>query len=92
MSVMLRPVCALDHFVRVEIFEVQLLGDEPAHGRLARAHEADERDVDEVAVAVAWRLAVAVSSGNPACNSNFKRRRCDNFAARQFAIVLKLAA
>jgi hypothetical protein len=29
---------------------MQLLGGEPAHGRLARAHETDERDVDDLAV------------------------------------------
>jgi hypothetical protein len=37
----------LDQLVGVEIIEVQLLGDEPAHGGFARAHETDERDVDE---------------------------------------------
>jgi hypothetical protein len=31
---------------------MQLVGDEPAHGRLARAHEADERDVDDATVAL----------------------------------------
>ena len=47
------PPCArLDDFVRVEIIEMQLFGDEPADGRLARAHETDERDVDDVAVVV----------------------------------------
>ncbi len=52
MSAMVRPVPRLDHFVRVEIIEMQLLGDEPAHGGLARAHEADEREIDDAAVAL----------------------------------------
>jgi hypothetical protein len=28
---------------------MQLLGDEPANGRFARAHEADEREIDVLA-------------------------------------------
>src|SRR5260221_177435 len=39
----------LDRLVRVEVIEVQHVGHKPAHGRLARAHETDERDVDELA-------------------------------------------
>jgi len=31
---------------------MQLLGDEPAHGSLARAHEPDEREIEDTAVAV----------------------------------------
>ena len=31
---------------------MQLLGDEPAHGGLARAHEPYEREIDDAAVAV----------------------------------------
>ena len=42
----------LNQFVRVEIIEMQLVGHQPAHGRLARAHETDEREIDEVAVVV----------------------------------------
>ena len=37
----------LNQFVRVEIIEMQLLGHEPAHGSFARAHETDEREIDE---------------------------------------------
>ena len=42
----------LDEFVGVQVIEMQLLGDEPAHGSLARAHEADEREIDDAAVAL----------------------------------------
>ena len=39
------PGARFDEFVGVEESEVQLFGDESAHGGFARAHEADERDV-----------------------------------------------
>jgi uncharacterized Zn-binding protein involved in type VI secretion len=42
----------LNQLIRVKILEVQLFGDDPAHGSLARAHETDERDVDEMAIVV----------------------------------------
>ena len=42
----------LDQFIRIEVFKAQLVGDEAANGRLARAHETDERDVDEMTVVV----------------------------------------
>jgi hypothetical protein len=42
----------LDHFVRVEIVKMQLFGDEPANGSLARAHETDEREIDDMAAAL----------------------------------------
>ena len=48
-SAIVLPVRGLDHLIRVEKFEAQLVGDEPAHGGLARAHETDERDVDDMA-------------------------------------------
>ena len=38
----------LDEFIGVDELKVQEVGDEPAHGGLARAHEADEREVDEL--------------------------------------------
>ena len=34
------------------MIEMQLVGDEAAHGRFAGAHKADERDVDDAAVAL----------------------------------------
>jgi hypothetical protein len=33
---------------------MQLLRHEPAHGSFSRAHEADERNVDDAAVALHW--------------------------------------
>ena len=41
-----------NQLVRVEVVEMQLLGHEPAHGGFARAHETDEREIDDAAVAV----------------------------------------
>ena len=49
MSAMARPVRRLDEVVRVEKIKMQLLGDQPANRGFARAHEADEREVDELA-------------------------------------------
>ena len=42
----------LNQLVRVEIIEMQLVGHEPADGGLARAHETDEREIDDAAVAL----------------------------------------
>lgn len=39
----------LNQFIRVEIIEVQLISHQPSHGGLARAHETNEREIDEVA-------------------------------------------
>ena len=48
-----RPARArLDEVVGVEVFEMQLLGDEAADRGFAGAHEADERDIGDVAFAV----------------------------------------
>jgi hypothetical protein len=41
---------------------MQLLGDVPAHGRLARAHETDERDVGDEAVALHGHKVAQTSS------------------------------
>src|ERR1019366_3497416 len=41
---------ALDEVIRVEKIKMQQLGDQVANRGLARAHETDEREVDELAV------------------------------------------
>src|ERR1035437_562469 len=46
------PGAGLDEIVRVEKIKMQMLGDHAANGGLARAHEADERENDELAVVV----------------------------------------
>ena len=42
----------LDQFIGVEVIEVQLFGHEPSDGGLARAHETDEREINDAAVAL----------------------------------------
>ena len=42
----------LNHFVRVKIFKIQQLGDKAANGSLARAHETNERKIDDAAIAL----------------------------------------
>src|SRR5258708_17848670 len=37
----------LDHLVRVEIFKMQLLPHEPAHGSSVRSHEPTYRDIHD---------------------------------------------
>ena len=52
MSVMVRPVPRLNQLIRVEVIEAQQVGHQPADGRFAGAHEPDEGEVDDTAVAV----------------------------------------
>ena len=40
----------LNQLVGVDEFKAELLRNVPAHRRFARAHEADEREIDDVAV------------------------------------------
>jgi hypothetical protein len=48
-----RPAGArLNHFIRVEVIKTQLLGGKPSDGSFARAHETNERDVGDAAVAL----------------------------------------
>src|SRR5208282_4258812 len=42
----------LNQFIRVEVIEAQLVRHQPADGRFAGAHESDEREIDDAAVAV----------------------------------------
>jgi hypothetical protein len=61
-----------DQIIRVEEFKVQLVGNEPAHGRFARAHEANQGKVDNVAggdhafqIPNSETIRTPILSGNP---------------------------